>query len=146
MTYADIARWVEANFPLDQYFDPGELIRDVRKQFEFDGTYFPPEAGANIKQTWIDQFGYSDRALDVESNQRETLEDIRNDYRDRFSNFFENTMPYETQTPEETLATPPPVIEQMPDFEEQQKRENSSWYAGGFRNIASRIWSRLRGQ
>ncbi len=83
----------------------------------------------------------SDRGLDVNSDQRETLQDIQEDYRTRFSNFFENEMPEQTyHDVEETLATPPPVVEQLPNTEQQQ-RENSNWYAGGFRNVAKRVWS-----
>jgi len=134
---------VSENFDLEAYFDPGELIRDVKKQFEFDGSYFPPEAGKNIKQTWLDQFGYSDRALDVESDQRETLDDIRMDYRNRFTNFFENTgVPEGTEyipDVEETLATPPPVTEQLPDVTPEQQ----NWFTGGFRSLGNRIWKLL---
>jgi|SRR6185437_749313 len=149
MTYENIADWVKNNYDLGAYFSPEELIREVKKQFEYDGGYYPNEAGKYIRDVWVDQYRTPDRALDFDSNQRETLEDVRNDYRNRFSNFFEEQNPeiqyvqtYETQQPEETLATPPPVVEQLP---EEPRPERRSWYAGGFKDLASRIWGRLRG-
>lgn len=142
MTYAQIGDYVKNNYDVGAYFSPQELIDAVKKQFQRDGAFFPNEAGKYIRDAWVDQYRTPDRALDYDSNQRETLEDIRNDYRERFSNFFEEYVPsYETQRPQEILATPPPVVEQLP----QEPTQNRAWYSGGFKDLASRIWGRLRG-
>lgn len=144
MTYEQIGDYVKNNYDVGNYFSPQELIDAVKKQFERDGAFYPKEAGKYIRDAWVDQYRTPDRALDYDSDRRETLDDIRNDYRNRFSNFFEVQNPeieytqrYETQTSEETLSTPPPVAGQLP-------QENRAWYSGGFKDLASRIWGRLR--
>ena len=144
MTYEQIGDYVKNNYDVGRYFSPQELIDDVKRQFARDGAFFPNEAGKYIRDAWVDQYRTPDRALDYDSNQRETLEDIRNDYRNRFPDFFENQIPEpQYRNVEETLATPPPVIENLP---QEPVRQNRAWYSGGFKDLASRIWGRLRGQ
>lgn len=82
--------------------------------------------------------------MDVQSDQRETLDDIKADYRERFSYFFEQTeIPegqeytpqYEEQPVDQVLSTPPPILDNMPET------ENRSWFTGGFKSLGKRIWS-----
>lgn len=144
MTYADVAAWVEEHFNVSKYFNPDELIRDVKDRFEYDGSVFPKQAEDNIRTLWRETItGVTTESLDAYDvePQRETLDDIRNDYRQRFSNFFEYANPEpEYHDVEETLATPPPVVDQMPDVTPSGREEQRSWFTGGFKSLGQRIW------
>lgn len=144
MTYEQIAEYVRNNWNLDQYFDPQDLVDDVRRTFQREGSYFPNESIKYIREAWRENItGIQQEGLDYYDTvpQRETLDDIRADYRNRFSKFFEETEIPEGHDVEETLATPPPVIEQLPPVDVTPERQ--SWFTGGFRSLGNRIWKLL---
>lgn len=145
MTYEQIAEWVKSNFNLDEYFDPEELVREVKRTFEREQAYFPNEAIKYIREAWKENITeIPQEGLDYYNTapQRETLEDVRADYRNRFANFFEAQNPVpEYHDVEETLATPPPVIEQLPPVDVTPERQ--TWFTGGFRSLGKRVWKLL---
>ena len=141
MTYKAIEEWVEEHFRVDDYFSDEQLIFDVKQQFEQDGRYFPEEAENNIRQLWRETItGIPENNLDYyEGPDQETLDDIRNDIREKFSHFFEeNVFPEYTGVPDIQ-----PVFDQQSIQEEPQvdvTPEPQKWFTGGFRSLGKRIW------
>lgn len=50
IAYEKIWDWIYANYDVNNYFTPEELLFDVENQFNKDGRYFPPEARDLVKE------------------------------------------------------------------------------------------------
>jgi hypothetical protein len=65
--YDKIWEWIYANYDVNNYFTPEELLFDVENQFNRDGRYFPPEARDLVKE----RFQYRREYAEMQARQDE---------------------------------------------------------------------------
>lgn len=133
MTYAQIAEWVASNYNLDNYDNVADLINEVKFRFESEQMYFPPEAGEEIKNIWLQEAGY-EKQLSIEEAMQRRYEEAERELNQKIQNFFENAPPEykESEVPyaEEAVEGRPFTPQQAPN---EIKR------AGGIRGFFGRI-------